>query len=371
MSEQEQKIQNSKNKDFGQIPHWVVDQGFLKILKGSEVKVYTALIRHADYLTGISRPTVERLIDETGCGDSVIAKATSRLASMKMIDKTRTGQRFGFRNVYKIIRDTDPERCIIPSKAGKSTGGRRGEDGRFATNNGIIPSNAGECNVNALPLETRVNAGAESNIVPEGLEQVPPNLTGYCYPSNTGKCIHSAKTGKKIDNRDIIIETKEEADFSDPVDNSGKGLIHFDPLEGGDVEIVKGSGERIIKPSVRMSTPAQEIVNYFARLYEAMTRQPFKHSKRDFCIVARLLKGCDPDVVIDKINILAAHCQKGEIWFARQGVADFRIGNLSAQWNCLIPQVRLTPEEIKDREFQEALKREKARDERFSQQIKC
>lgn len=368
MSDREQEIQDSKNKDFGQVPHYVVDQGILKILKGSEAKVYMALIRHADYLTGVSFPTVDSLIAETGCGDCVIAQATNRLAALKLIEKKRTGKRFGFRNTYKIIRDPNIDRCITPSKTGKSINGLRGENGRFVVKQCITPSNTGECNSNALPRQTRVNAGAGSDVFQETFEQAPPNLTGYCSPSNTGKCIHSAKTGKKERHIETLnIETEEEQSSLSSVVESGRDIVPVDSKGNEGLEITDAVEGQPLRPSRRAPVPAQEVGSHFAELYESMTRQPFKHSKKDFCIIARLLKEFGPEAVINKINVLAAYCQRGEVWFAKQGVADFTIGNLSAQWNRLILQVRLTPEEIKQQEFQEALKKERERAERFNE----
>ncbi len=379
MSDQEQTIQDSKNKDFGQMPHWVVDQGILKILKGSEVKVYITLNRYADYETKISWPTVDQLSEATGCRAGAIAKATDRLVELKLIEKSRSGKRFNFRNIYKIIRDPNIYRCIVPLTVDKRKGGSRGGDGKFVQRS----KHGGECAGNdqqcvtpqmmdkskdgAFIHQMRINAQDLPATEPVCMDEAYPPMMDKGIPSMMDKRNHPSLMDEIERHIETTRETEEERKGPLSDDSSGKELTPFDSQESEDVVTTDGLNERRVKASSRAYTPVQEVGNHFAELYESMTRQPFKHSKKDFCIIARLLKEFGPEAVINKINVLAAYCQRGEVWFAKQGIADFTIGNLSAQWNRLILQVRLTPEEIKQQEFQEALKKERELAERFSE----
>lgn len=117
-------------------------------------------------------------------------------------------------------------------------------------------------------------------------------------------------------------------------------------------------------------TEVQTFVDGFEKTYFALSGHKYKHSKKDFITATSLIKEFGISEVIKKAKILAVMCQRGKPWFAKDGLPDYTIGNLSAHWNKILPQARLTPEEIKHQEFLQKLKEETERNARLDDQIK-
>lgn len=110
----------------------------------------------------------------------------------------------------------------------------------------------------------------------------------------------------------------------------------------------------------------QKFVENFAGIYTKMSGQPFKADKKHFIIAAKLIEKYGVDEVEKKAMILCHYCQKAEVWFAKNGVADFTIEKLSSQWNSLIPQIRKDEREVKDEKLSESIRKLRERDERIS-----
>lgn len=110
-------------------------------------------------------------------------------------------------------------------------------------------------------------------------------------------------------------------------------------------------------------TEHQLFVENFGYKYTEKTGQPFKPSTKDFVIATKLIKTYGIEAVEQKVNVLAIRCESCDIWFTKDsGWASFTIGKLSQFWNELIPQVKMTEQEIKDKRLLEGLRKLEERD---------
>lgn len=78
-------------KDFGKIPHWIVDSRVLPRLSGSELKVLFVLIRRAAYTSGNGRVSNKRISKESGVTYSSISKCLKNLEDGGVIKRWRRG----------------------------------------------------------------------------------------------------------------------------------------------------------------------------------------------------------------------------------------------------------------------------------------
>ena len=110
-------------------------------------------------------------------------------------------------------------------------------------------------------------------------------------------------------------------------------------------------------------TPAQKLVEDFGKEYETRTGHAFKADKKHFILVSGLIKKHGLEAVQKKAAILAMYCQRAEAWFVKDGFASFTIETLSSKWNSLLPQVRMTDEEISNKKVMELLERRRAQND--------
>lgn len=158
-----------KDKDFSRIPHLMIDSGLLAELRPSELRVFLVINRFADYTSGICYPTVRKISNLAGVNKDAIGKATNSLVQGGLIEKKKTGKRFGFRNQYRVTRlkgiYSILPGSIVPKKTDKCKHILRGKDGRFLT----IPKNT-------------------DNSIPQNTDNPGPSFTDSgTYPKNTDK----------------------------------------------------------------------------------------------------------------------------------------------------------------------------------------
>lgn len=97
-----------------------------------------------------------------------------------------------------------------------------------------------------------------------------------------------------------------------------------------------------VKDKVRKDTPAKAgtpqaaFVDNWQSLYKAKTGQDYKADRKDYILIANLLKKYPPDAVFNKAKILFSLCEGGKTYFAKS-MADFTIGKLSNKWNEILP----------------------------------
>lgn len=175
-------------KDFSRIPHALIDSGVLALLKPSETKVLLVIHRFADYHTGISWPSIEKINELSGVNKGTVCKAIRELAQKGLIRKHSTGERLRHRNCYVVERNKERlaqlASYIAPAKRIKCKRINRGKNGKFKP----IPKNT------------------ESSI-PNNMDKgIPTNTERYTLPFNTDK-----KENRETINRDIVLEKDSEA----------------------------------------------------------------------------------------------------------------------------------------------------------------
>lgn len=112
-------------------------------------------------------------------------------------------------------------------------------------------------------------------------------------------------------------------------------------------------------------TAHQEFVSKFGKVYTEITNHPFKVDKKHFIMAANLIEKYGIELVRSKASILCQMCKKGEVWFVKNGMADFTIEHLSRHWNSIIPLERISDQEIKEIKFQQAMQEEERKREQF------
>lgn len=76
---------DGKRRNFSQVPHWIIEKGFLSVLKPSAVKVLLVLYRYADYKTRNARPTDPLIAKLAGIHISSVPSARKALKSHCLI----------------------------------------------------------------------------------------------------------------------------------------------------------------------------------------------------------------------------------------------------------------------------------------------
>ena len=118
---------------------------------------------------------------------------------------------------------------------------------------------------------------------------------------------------------------------------------HSPKKSGLDKDIDKEEDKDIFNTSekapAKAGTPQAEFIKNWADLYQSKTGQIFKADKKDFILVAGLLKKFSGPVVLDKARLLFEFCNNGGTWFAKS-MADFTIGKLSSRWNEIIEEAK-------------------------------
>jgi len=92
----------------------------------------------------------------------------------------------------------------------------------------------------------------------------------------------------------------------------------------------------------------------FSGFYEQATKQPFKCDKKHYIIISNLIKNYGYESAVEKARILAIHCERGDIWFAKDGWSCFTPETLVTHWNRIVPI--MTEEQKKDLKYRETYK---------------
>ena len=112
-------------------------------------------------------------------------------------------------------------------------------------------------------------------------------------------------------------------------------------------------------------------IERFANIYEDDTECSFKADKKDYILVSNLIKKYGEEELNAKAILLAIYCKKAEIWFCRNGFSDYTIGNLSRNWNSIVPvkTKEQKEEEEKQRRIIEFEESERRRNELLAKPI--
>jgi len=162
-----------ERKGFSQIPHCLIDSGFLKVLKLNELKVYLTLKSHENYgedSDGTCFPGLERISQLSGINKRLISKITDALVKKGLIQKTQEGKKIiyklkelSYSYIHSVLR-TIPKR-----KSKRRTPPRNNKTGRFIS----VPKN-----MEQLPHQII------QKINPKNMDDINPYFTESINPKN-------------------------------------------------------------------------------------------------------------------------------------------------------------------------------------------
>lgn len=123
--------------------------------------------------------------------------------------------------------------------------------------------------------------------------------------------------------------------------------------------LLKQLADKYDKKSLEVltETPAQRFVRLFGEVYLQCSGHHYKADGKAFILATKLIKAYGYEEVVNKAKILAFYCREAKQWFVRDSWASFTIETLSARWNSILPIRLLTPEQIKDKKYQDELKK--------------
>lgn len=96
---------------YSKLPNALVDSGLLALLKGSEMKTYAAILRHAQYASRQAFPSLACLCKETGLQRVTVQGAIKKLVFVGLIRKHKFYQGRKFKNVFTV---QDVPEIILP-----------------------------------------------------------------------------------------------------------------------------------------------------------------------------------------------------------------------------------------------------------------
>lgn len=97
-------------------------------------------------------------------------------------------------------------------------------------------------------------------------------------------------------------------------------------------------------PSANKSPIHTRIISSFKQMYQLLTGTPYNTDKKDYVLIAGLVKKYGEDIVNQKIKLLHDGCKHKVYWFTKQeGAGAFTISKLSTHWNLLV-EVEKKPE---------------------------
>jgi hypothetical protein len=202
-----------KDKDFSKFRHEIVDEGLLAHLSNGAVRVYLVILRHANYETGLSFPTVKTICKESGVNKNLISSATRELVLNGLIDKVKTSKRFTFRNCYRTIKHPKAPPCTIPKNTDKCRRYFQGKDGKFKP----VPENT----------ETDIPKNTDNGI--------PGNTEFDTCPKNSDK----KKNLEIVKNRDKVLDAPGSV-LARPNGQAEPGLNSKKSLKGISKETIHG-----------------------------------------------------------------------------------------------------------------------------------
>lgn len=155
-----------KDRNFTRLRNEIVDDGWLPVLKDSELRVYLVLARFVNRESGLSYPTVNKICKLSGVNKNLICEATEGLASKGLAKKHRTGKKFKYRNCYRIIKHPKINFSTIPKRKRRKRRYLKGEkNGKFKP----IPKGTER----GIPNDTDrgIPSGSESLTCPSGSDK--------------------------------------------------------------------------------------------------------------------------------------------------------------------------------------------------------
>jgi hypothetical protein len=149
---------------------------------------------------------------------------------------------------------------------------------------------------------------------------------------------------------------------SPPGKGKGKGKGKEDRGMGKETTV-----SEVVKPK-KEPNAYFSFIEDFGNIYQQCTGNPFHKQQKHFALVKKLIDMHGIEAVENKAKILAYYCKESSSWFTKNGFADFTIEKLSSQWNSILPQVKMSQEEINNKNLMEELNKQRTRNEQFNTQ---
>jgi hypothetical protein len=187
--------------------------------------------------------------------------------------------------------------------------------------------------------------------------RIDANTAKYEKRSQAGKKGMEARWGKTDKNKEKESSKKEKIPKKDSanITNDNNGITNDNKKVSNDnvndnVNVNENVNTEIIPKQTRVLQEHQKIFNLFAEIYYKKTGSKYKSGKKDFVLLADLVKNFNTEEIIEKIRFLVIGCEKQAYWFTNS-FSDFTIGKLYDKWNELLP--KLTSEQQKQKEIEE------------------
>lgn len=190
--------------------------------------------------------------------------------------------------------------------------------------------------------------------------RIDSNMAKYAKRSQAGKKgmeerwgkTHTSKTNKGCDKAKANDENTESNITNDNKDitNDNKQVSNVNVNDNVNENVNVNVKTDIVPKKARVLQEHQKLFNYFSEIYFKKTGKKYKSGKKDFVILADLVKDFTIEEIAEKIQYLAIGCENKVYWFT-DSFSDFNIGKLSNMWNELLP--KLTPEQQKQKDVEE------------------
>lgn len=164
--------------------------------------------------------------------------------------------------------------------------------------------------------------------------------------------------------------TQIRALYDKPVISLAKAGPPYQPNQPNQTKPTKKRSSEKAAAIVAEPNVYYRFIKTFGELYTKETSQPFHKNGKHFALVKPLIDTHGIEAVVAKAQILSRYCQDGSAWFTKDsGFASFTIETLSSQWNSLIPQIKMSPEEISQKNILKLLNERRDKNARDNPEI--
>lgn len=185
--------QHEHKSHYGRVPYWVVDDGLIAKMSGTEAKIYVVLCAHADGETGKCWPSLATIAREAGVCRRTAIRAVQRLKAIDAIDTTpgrgrKHATRYTIRGLPKgdIVsadgRQIEPDRPemvtkLCPRNGDKAVSPKQSKEQKEQSRSGGAPcsdegdadrarSRTAAAEISTKPSEPEPEADAEADLNP-------------------------------------------------------------------------------------------------------------------------------------------------------------------------------------------------------------
>ena len=230
-------------KDFGTIPHAVVDSGLWAKMKPSEKSVYIVLVRYANYNTGFCFPNIKTISEKARISKTHVCTALKQLVIYGLITKKRAPKGLKFRNIYNVISEPQIDLHTLPQKMEKKCERCRDDKtGKFK----VRPQNV-ETDIGTQIVE----AGCPQNVEKKERIEREGNRDSINKPPTLSYSKETIKALLKAGQKEKVIETLLQRGYSEDEINVLLEEVKAMPIIGNDPNnpLLLHSGSGLLKSS--------------------------------------------------------------------------------------------------------------------------